>query len=59
MLYYTDTSKEREMTRTIEIVVRVQIDEDADVQEVIAEMDYELRHPAIKDTEIVDVLTEF
>jgi hypothetical protein len=46
------------MTRTIEVVVRLQIDEDADVQEVVAEMDYEFQHPAIKQTEIVDVMTE-
>ena len=47
------------MTRTIEVVVRVQIDEDADPQAVISEMDYEFRHAQIRDTEIVDVLTEF
>lgn len=47
------------MTRTIEVVVRLQIDEDADVQEVVSEMDYSFNHPAIKDTEVVDVLTEF
>lgn len=47
------------MTRTIEVVVRLQIDEDADVQEVVSEMDYSFVHPAIKDTEVVDVLTEF
>ena len=46
------------MTRTIEIVVRLEIDEDADVQEVVSEMDYSFNHPAIKDTEIVDILTE-
>ena len=46
------------MTRTIEVVVRLQIDEDADVQEVISEMDYTFFHPTIKDTEIVDILTE-
>ncbi len=44
--------------RDIEIVVRLTIDEDADVQEVVSEMDYEFRHPAIKDMEIVDVVTE-
>jgi len=47
------------MTRTIEVVVRLQIDEDADVGEVIGEMDYEFQHPAIKQTEVVDVITEF
>ena len=44
--------------RTIEIVVVLDIDEDADVQEVISEMDYEFRHAAIRNTEIVDVNTE-
>lgn len=44
--------------RDIEIVVRLTIDEDADVQEVVSEMDYDFRHAAIKDMEIVDVVTE-
>lgn len=44
--------------RRIEIVVMLEIDEDADVQEVVSEMDYDFRHPAIRDTEIVDVITE-
>lgn len=44
--------------RRIEVVVMLDIDEDADVQEVISEMDYVFHHPAIKDSEIVDVITE-
>ena len=44
--------------RTIEIVVMLEIDEDADVQEVISEMDYEFHHSAIYDTQIIDVITE-
>lgn len=44
--------------RDIEIVVRLTIDENADVQEVVSEMDYQFHHPAIKDTEIVDINTE-
>ena len=47
------------MTRTIEVVVRLQIDEDAEVSEVIQEMDYDFVYPAIKETEVVDVITEF
>ena len=47
------------MTRTIEIIVRLEIDEDADVAEVVQEMDYQFDHPAIKDTCIEDILTEF
>lgn len=46
------------MTRTIEIVVRLEIDEDADVMEVMQEMDYSFEHPAIKDTCIEDIITE-
>jgi hypothetical protein len=45
-------------TRTIEVVVRLTINEDADVQEVISEMDYDFSHEAIQLTEIVDVNTE-
>lgn len=44
--------------RDIEIVVRLTIDEDADVQELVSEMDYSFDHPAIRDTEIVDLITE-
>jgi len=47
------------MTRTIEIIVRLEIDEDADIAEVVQEMDYQFDHPAIKDTCIEDILTEF
>ena len=46
------------MTRTVELIVRLQVDEDADIGEVVGEMDYEFTHPAIKDTEIIDVCTE-
>ena len=46
------------MTRTIEIVVRLEIDEDAEVQDVVGDMDYSFDHPAIQDTEIVDIITE-
>ena len=44
--------------RDIEIVVRLSIEEDVDVLEVLRELDYNFEHPAIKDTEIVDILTE-
>jgi hypothetical protein len=46
------------MSRTIEVLVRLTIDEDADVPEVVAEMDYEFTHAAIEDSEIVDVYYE-
>lgn len=44
--------------RTIEIVVRLTLDEDADVGQVVSEMDYQFTHEAIQDTEVVDVHTE-
>lgn len=46
-----------EIHRKVEIVVALWID-DADIQEVVQEMDYTFDHPAIKDTEIVDINTE-
>ncbi len=46
------------MTRTIDIVVRLEIDEDAEVQDVVGDMDYVFDHPAIHDAEIVDIITE-
>jgi hypothetical protein len=45
-------------TRTIEVIVRLTINADADIQEVISEMDYDFTHDAIISTEIVDVNTE-
>jgi hypothetical protein len=35
------------------VVVKLYVDENADVSELIAEMDYDFEHPAIGDTEIV------
>jgi hypothetical protein len=46
------------MPRTIELLVRLKIDEDADIPEVVAEMDYEFTHAAIEDSDIVDVYYE-
>jgi len=46
------------MSRTIEVLVRLTIDEDADIPEMVAEMDYEFNHSAIEDTEIIDVYYE-
>lgn len=48
----------RDELRKVEIVVSLYLDEDADIQEVVSEMDYTFDHPAIKDTEIVDISTE-
>ena len=44
--------------QTVEIVVRLYIDKDADVNEVVQEMDYSFKYPGILATEIVDVNTE-
>lgn len=43
-------------TKTVEVVVKLVIDENADPQEVVAEMDYSFEHPAIKDTEVKEIL---
>jgi len=43
----------------VDVVVSLWIDRDADYAEVLQEMDYEFRHPDIKETEIRDVITEF
>lgn len=44
--------------KCVELLVRIWIDEDADVMEVVQDMNYEFRHPAIKDTVIEDIITE-
>lgn len=44
--------------RMIEVLVRVWIDEDADIMDVVNEMDYSFTHDAIKDTVIEDVFYE-
>jgi hypothetical protein len=44
--------------RRVDIVVSLWIHESADVTEVLQEMNYEFYHPAIRDTEIIDVNTE-
>ena len=45
-------------TKIVEITVKLVLKEDADVQEVVSEMDYQFTHPAIVDTEVVDVNNE-
>lgn len=44
--------------RVIEVVVAVTVRGDADISEVISEMDYHFTHEMILDTEIRDVLTD-
>ena len=46
-----------QVQRRVDIVVSLWIDRDVDVAEVLQDMDYEFTHPAIKDTEIVEVKT--
>lgn len=48
----------KEEQKRIEVLVALWIDEHADIQEVIQEMDYSFSHAAIGDTEIIDVYTE-
>ena len=47
-----------EVRRKVEVIVALWIDKDAGVEEVLQEMDYSFDHPAIKETEIVDINTE-
>ncbi len=42
--------------RRVDIVVSLWIDEDADVVEVVQEMDYHFKHAAIVDSCIEDIL---
>lgn len=46
-------------TRRIEVLVRLEVLDDADIQEVISEMDYSFTHPKIVEHEIIDAFTEF
>ena len=47
-----------EVQHRVDIVVSLWIDKDADVAEILQEMDYEFSHPAIKDAEIIKVMDE-
>jgi hypothetical protein len=44
--------------QTVEVIVRLYIDKNVDVTEVLQEMDYSFKYPGILATEIVDVNTE-
>lgn len=44
--------------RRVDVLVSLWVDEDADISEVVQEMDYTFFHPAIRETEIVDLYTE-
>lgn len=47
-----------EVYRRVDIVVSLWIDEDADVIEVMQEMDHSFTHKAIKEYSIEDIVTE-
>ncbi len=47
-----------EYLRRVDLVVSIWIDENADVQEVVQEMNYTFDHPAIREHCIEDILTE-
>ena len=50
----------KDNAQMIEVVVRMWIKEDADIADIVSNMDYEFTHDDnIVDTEIVDVHTEF
>ena len=40
------------------IIVKIEVEEGADLQEVISECDYQFTHEKIVETEIVEVLDE-
>jgi hypothetical protein len=44
--------------RRIEVTVAIWIKEDADPNDVVSEMDYNMTHPDIVDTEVFDINTE-
>lgn len=44
--------------RRIEVTVAIWVDDEADVNEVIHDMDYEFTHSRIVKTEVVDANTE-
>lgn len=50
---------ERDDCKLIEITVSLWIKDDADIADVISEMDYEFKHDMILDSEIRDINTEF
>jgi len=49
---------DKDKLKSIEVVVRVWVSEDADVTDLVNEMWYDFAHPAIKLTEIVDFCDE-
>lgn len=58
MAIYDPLYDEMLAATTVEVVVRLKIREDADVQEVLSEMNYDFEHEDILSTEVVDVNTE-
>lgn len=50
---YQEPLKQDPKRKRIEVTIAVWVNEDADVEEVVSEMDYELKHPDILDTEVM------
>ena len=48
----------RDGLRPIEVVIKLWINEDADPQEVVNEMDYSIYHDDVAASEIIDINTE-
>lgn len=59
MATYDPTDDLKQDEQVIEVVVAITVRGDADISELVSEMDYEFRHELILDSEIRDVLTEF
>ena len=54
------TLKEKEMSDTYyqQIVVKIEVEEGADIQDVISECDISLSHDKITETEVIEVRDE-
>ena len=52
--------KKKKMNNTYyqRIVVKIEVEEGADIQEVVSECDYNFNHDKIVETEIIEVLDE-
>lgn len=48
----------RDNLKRVDLVVSIWIDPEGDPEEVVENLDYEFRHPDIKDMEIVDAVWE-
>lgn len=58
MAIYDPLYDEMLTAQTVEIVVRLKIREGVNIQDVIADMNYDFEHDDILSTEVVDINTE-